>query len=227
MANDTRIATVEIAGPGRNLLNPEVLAKIEQGLLDAAADATVAGIVLTGAGDDAFCGGLDVPAIKAGADPVPFYEGLISILKLLPTLPKPVVAAVNGDALAGGAGFVAAADHVIAVPYAKIGSYEVSVGVWPIVAQVPLVKRLGVRAAMENIVPGEPFTAERAKEVGLVNEIVPANQLHARAGEWLGKASRGGATVATGRPSLYEVEQMSYGDALDAALARITDAYRQ
>lgn len=227
MTNDVQIATVEIAGPGRNLLNPEVLAKIEQGLRDAAEDTAIAGIILTGSGDDAFCGGLDVPAIKAGADPVPFYEGLISILKLLPTLPKPVVAAVNGDALAGGAGFVAAADHVIAVPEAKVGSYEVSVGVWPIVAQVPLIKRLGVRAAMENIVPGEPFTAERAREVGLVNEIVPAGELHDAASEWLRKAARGGATVATGRPSLYAVDEMNYGDALDAALASITDAYRQ
>lgn len=93
MTDEVRIATVEIAGPGRNLLNPEVLGNIEQGIRDAAADTTVAGIVLIGSGDDAFCGGLDVPAIKAGADPVPFYEGLISILKLLPALPKPVVAA--------------------------------------------------------------------------------------------------------------------------------------
>ncbi|MCB0907166.1 MAG: enoyl-CoA hydratase/isomerase family protein [Nocardioidaceae bacterium] len=227
MTDEVRIATVEIAGPGRNLLNPEVLGNIEQGIRDAAADTTVAGIVLIGSGDDAFCGGLDVPAIKAGADPVPFYEGLISILKLLPALPKPVVAAVNGDALAGGAGFVAAADYVVSVPDAKIGSYEVSVGVWPIVAQVPLVKRLGVRAAMENIVPGEPFTAERAKEVGLVNDIVPVVQLRETAEEWLRKAARGGATVAGGRPSLYEVDAMSYNDALDAALTRITAAYQQ
>lgn len=227
MADDVRIATVEISGPGRNLLNPEVLGKVENDLREAAADATVAGIILTGAGDDAFCGGLDVPAIKAGADPVPFYQGLIAILKLLPTLPKPVVVAVNGDALAGGAGLVAAADYVVAAPNVKIGSYEVSVGVWPIVAQVPLIKRLGVRAAIENIVPGEPFTAERAREVGLVNEIVPVEHLISAAREWLVKAARGGATVAAGRPSLYEVAEQSYEVALETALERITAAYRQ
>ncbi|WP_051513638.1 enoyl-CoA hydratase/isomerase family protein, partial [Microbacterium sp. C448] len=192
MTDDVRIATVEIAGPGRNLLNPEVLQSIEDQLIAAANDAAVAGIILTGAGDDAFCGGLDVPAIKAGADPVPFYQGLIRVLKLLPTLPKPVAAAVNGDALAGGAGFVAAVDYVVSVPDAKIGSYEVSVGVWPIVAQVALIKRLGARAAIENIASGEPFTAERAREVGLVNALAPADRVIQATEDWLRLVARGG-----------------------------------
>lgn len=225
MTEDVRIAVVEISGPGRNLLNPEVLGRIEEELSKAAGDPTVAGIILTGAGDDAFCGGLDVPAIKAGADPVPFYEGLIRVLKLLPTLPKPVAAAVNGDALAGGAGFVAAADFVVSVPDAKIGSYEVSVGVWPIVAQVALIKRLGARAAIENIASGEPFTAERAREIGLVNVLAPANQLLEAAEDWLRKVARGGGTVAAGRPSVYKVDELGYADALDAALSSITAAY--
>lgn len=78
MTDEVRIATVEIAGPGRNLLNPEVLGNIEQGIRDAAADTTVAAIVLIGSGDDAFCGGLDVPAIKAGAGSGPVLRRLDS-----------------------------------------------------------------------------------------------------------------------------------------------------
>lgn len=224
MADDVRIAIVEISGPGRNLLNPEGLERLEASLVTAAADPAVSGIILTGAGDDAFCGGLDVPAIKAGADPIPFYEGLVRILKLLPTLPKPVAAAVNGDALAGGAGFVAAVDFVASTPDAKIGSYEVSVGVWPIVAQVALIKRLGARAAIENIASGEPFTAERAREVGLVNVIAPSYEVREAAEDWLRKAARGGATVAL-RPSVYKVAELNYADALDSALGSITAAY--
>lgn len=219
-----RFATVEIAGPGRNLLNPEVLARIASGLERAAEDPAVTGIILTGAGD-VFCGGLDVPAIKAGADPVPFYEGLVGILRMLPKLPKPVVAAVNGDALAGGAGFVAAADYVVAVPDARIGSFEVSVGVWPVVAQVALIKRIGARAAIQNIASGEPFTADQAREAGLVNRVVPRDELLDSADAWLAQAARGGAVVAAGRPSVYRVEEMSYDDALVAALGDITGAY--
>lgn len=224
MSEKPKFATIEITGPGRNLLNPEGLEKIDVALRAAAADDGVAGIILTGEGD-VFCGGLDVASIKAGADPVPFYVGLVGILKLLPTLPKPVVAAVNGDALAGGAGFVAAADYVVATPDANIGSFEVSVGVWPIVAQVPLIKRLGARAAIQNIASGEPFTTERAVEVGLVNEIAEPGDLVTRAEAWLEKAARGGAVIAAGRPSVYEVDELSYTDALDAALERITQAY--
>ncbi|MBL5972229.1 MAG: enoyl-CoA hydratase/isomerase family protein [Candidatus Leucobacter sulfamidivorax] len=224
MNDSPRFATVEISGPGRNLLNPEVLAQIRSGLERAAEDPAVSGIILTGSGD-VFCGGLDVPAIKAGADPVPFYEGLVGILRLLPKLPKPIVAAVNGDALAGGAGFVAAADYVVAVPEARIGSFEVSVGVWPVVAQVALIKRIGARAAIQNIASGEPFSAERAREVGLVNRVVSSDQLRGAADEWLAQAARGGGVVAAGRPSVYRVEEMSYDDALVAALGDITSAY--
>jgi methylglutaconyl-CoA hydratase len=223
--SESGIRTITISNGERNLLNPDVLTGMIAAMQEAAADPEVTGIILTGAGD-VFCGGLDVPAIRAGADPVPFYVNLVAALKLVPKLPKPVVAVVNGDAVAGGAGFVAAADYAVAVADAKIGTYEVSVGVWPIASQVPLIKRIGARAAIENIVSGEPFTAARALELGLVNEIASAGEATARAQAWLEKAARAGATVSTGRPSVYAVEELSYDDALDRALTQITDAYK-
>lgn len=224
MSSALTFSTVVIEGPGRNLLNPENMAKLEADLRAAGADTTTAGIIITGAGD-VFCGGLDVPAIKAGADPLPFYEALVSILKLIPTLPKPVVAVVNGDAVATGGALVAASDYAVATPEAKIGSYEVSVGVWPVVAQVPLIKRIGSRAAIQNIASGEPFTAEAAQQVGLINVIAPASDVIAQAETWLTQAARAGATMTTGRPSVYELEQMDYDDALDEAFNRVAQAY--
>lgn len=225
MSTEPNFSTVIIDGPGRNLLNPEVMAKLEADLRAAAADASTQGIILTGAGDT-FCGGLDVPAIKAGADPIPFYAALVSILKLIPTLPKPVVSVVNGDAVASGGALVAVSDYAVADSNAKIGSYEVSVGVWPIVAQVPLIKRLGARAAIQNIASGEPFTAAQALEVGLVNGIADSPvQLTALATTWLTQAARAGATMSTGRPSVYELEQLNLNDALDEAFKRLADAY--
>lgn len=226
MTETPRIAIVTIDGPDRNLLNPDVMAVLEAQLRTAGADPEVAGIIITGAGS-VFCGGLDVPAMKAGADPVPFYAALVSILKLLPTLPKPVVAAVNGDAVASGGALVAASDYAVCVPDARVGSYEVSVGVWPVVAQVPLIKRLGARAAIQNIASGEPFTAQRALEVGLVNELADPDALLPSARAWLEKAARGGAGVATDRPSVYELEQLDYDDALDVAFTRVRAAYQR
>lgn len=224
MSNEASYSVVTIEGPGRNLLNPENMAKLEADLRAAGADQNTTGIVITGAGD-VFCGGLDVPAIKAGADPIPFYEALISILKLIPTLPKPVVAVVNGDAVASGGAIVAASDFAVSSPSAQIGSYEVSVGVWPIVAQVPLIKRLGARAAIQNIASGEPFSAQAALAAGLVNEIAEESKLMGLAAEWLEKASRAGATMSTGRPSVYELEQLDYNDALDEVFKRLAQAY--
>lgn len=226
MTDDTRtFATVTIDGPGRNLLNPDVLGKIEADLRAADADENVAGIILTGEGD-VFCGGLDVPAIKAGADPLPFYQGLVGVLRMLPSLTKPLVAVLNGDALAGGAGFVAAADYVVSVPTAKVGSFEVSVNVWPVVAQVGIIKRIGARAAAENIVSGEPFTAERAREVGLVNVIAEPSEALAKAEEFLEKTKRANRDVmAVGRPSVYAIEEMTYDEALATALGNIEKAY--
>lgn len=213
------IRSIIIDHPGGNLLNPGVMAALEGHLLDADADPSVQGILLTGAGET-FCGGLDVPAIQAGADPVQFAKALVSLLKVFPTLHKPVVAAVNGDAVASGASLVAACDYAAAAEASRVGTYEVSVGIWPMIAQVPLIARIGARAAMENIGSGEPFTAARAREVGLVQAVTSADDLVENATTWLRQAFRASAAAAAGRPSVYDLAQMSYDDALDDSLSR-------
>lgn len=211
------LAIVTIEGTGHNLLDPTSMARLVDGLQTADDDRSVSGIILTGAGD-VFCGGLDVGALRAGADPVEFATALVALLKIFPLLTKPVVAQVNGDAVASGASIVAACDYAVAVPTALIGTYEVSVGIWPMVAQVPLIKRLGVRAAMENIGAGEPFTAQRAHEVGLINRIIDPGELAQAAEGWLTNAARAGSAVAAGRPSVHALEQLPYAEALDRSL---------
>lgn len=212
------ISTVVIDGPERNLLNPAVMLDVARQLRDADADPTVSGIIITGAGND-FCGGLDLASIRAGGDPIEFARALVELLKLIPRLTKPTVAMVNGDALASGSSIVAACDFAVAAPNVRIGSYEVAVGVWPMVAQVPLIKRLGPRRAMENIGSGEPFTAARALDVGLINRIVPGIELRDSATDWLTLAARGAGANA-GRVSFYELAELSYDDGLDVALEK-------
>ncbi len=221
------IAHVVIDNPSGegNLLNPTVIAGIADALRTADADPAVTGIVLTGAGS-AFCSGLDIPAIQAGGDPVEFATALAGLLKLLPTLGTPVAAALNGDAVASGAALVAASDFAVAVPHARIGTREVSVGIWPMVAQVPLIRRLGARWAMENVGSGEPFDVERAREVGLINAIAAPADLLPTAEAWLEQAARGGAIVATGRPAFYRFAEMDYDEALDASVALFADMNR-
>lgn len=218
-----RVITIE--NGERNLLNPGVMAAIADALTAADSDAAVEGVVLTGAGS-VFCGGLDVPAIQAGGDPVQFATALVSLLSLIPTLGTPVTAAVNGDAVASGASLAAACDYAVGNAGVRIGTYEVSIGIWPMIAQVPLIQRIGAKAAMENVGAGEPFTAQRAYELGLLQRVVDTGGEQEACLAWLRLASRGAGVYATGRRSLYEFADMPYEQALQASLDRFTAMFR-
>jgi enoyl-CoA hydratase/carnithine racemase len=210
---------IVISNGEKNLLNPGVMAGLVDALAEAAADDGVFGVMLTGSGSY-FCGGLDVPAIQAGANPVEFATHLVELLKIFPTYPKPLVAVVTGDAVASGSSLMASCDYAVANSAALIGTYEVSVGVWPMIAQVPIIKAIGVHAAMENIGSGEPFSAARAHEVGLVHAVVSPGEEMAHATAWLAHAERGRAVYAAGRSSAYEYDSMSITQALDLSLNR-------
>ncbi|MEU1597609.1 enoyl-CoA hydratase/isomerase family protein [Streptomyces sp. NPDC005708] len=218
------VSVLTIHNGERNLLNPGILTDIRARLQECDDNPDIRAVLLTGAGET-FCGGLDIAPIKAGADPALFGKALIETLRIFPRLGLPVAAAVNGDALAGGASFVAACDFAVAVDSARIGTVEVSAGMWPMIAQVPIIHRLGPRLAMENIGSGEPFTAQRAREVGLVQAVVEAGRVTAVAQEWLDKAQRAADAGAPGRRSLYEFASMSYDDAFDASLARFIELF--
>jgi enoyl-CoA hydratase/carnithine racemase len=216
-AEDSMVTITVDSGP-KNLLNPFVMTQLRDALESADRDPSVAGMVLTGAGG-VFCGGLDVSAIQAGADPREFARELVALLGVFPKLTKPVAAAVNGDALASGASLVASCDFAAAAAGTRLGTYEVSVGIWPMIAQVPLIHRLGARAAMENIGAGEPFTAQRALDVGLIQRVVDPDAVLSTVREWLTAAARAGA-AGTCRPSVYELAEMPYPEALSVALGK-------
>jgi enoyl-CoA hydratase/carnithine racemase len=218
------IRVVELDAGEHNLLNPHNMELLRSALISADAEQDVEGILLTSA-SLVFCGGLDLPAIQAGADPVEFAGALVRLLQLFPRLTKPIAAAVQGDAFASGAALVAAVDYAVAVPDAMIGSQEVSIGIWPMVAQVPLVHRIGARAAMESIGSGDPFTASRARELGLIQAIADPADLLGRTRDWLVRASRGASAHALGRPSLYHFADLDYDTALNAALERFASMF--
>jgi len=211
------LARLELVKPPRNLLDPDVMAVLRDAILEADADPEVQAIVLTGGGD-MFCGGLDIERIQAGADPVAFASALVELLRIFPALGKPVLAAVNGDALASGYSLVCAADLAVAVDSARIGTFEASVGIWPMIAQVPALQRLHPRHALQNLLTGEPFDARRAYEIGIVNEVVAAGELWQAVERWAQLSVRAGKALAAGRRSFYRFRELSYDDALSASL---------
>jgi enoyl-CoA hydratase/carnithine racemase len=145
---------------------------------------------------------------------------------VIPTLGTPVLAAVNGDALASGFGLVCAADYAVTVPETKLGTYEASLGTWPMIAQVPLLQRLLPRHALQNILSGVPFDAEEALRVGAVNRVVPPGELEDAVLDYAALAARAGAALAPGRRSFYRFLDLEYDDALDQALDEFTAMFR-
>jgi enoyl-CoA hydratase/carnithine racemase len=181
--------------------------------LDAADD--VRAIVLTGS-EGVFCGGADLPEITASGTLHDFSDAVVELFALFPELRTPVVAAVNGDALAGGFGLMCSADIVLAVDDALLGTIEARFGSWPVIAQVAALQRTPFPALRRNVLTGQPFTAEQAERLGVVDEIVPAADLHTRALEVAEEITVAGDAVATGRRALYRAGRLPFRKALRA-----------
>ncbi len=214
--------TLTLSRPPKNLLEPGVMEALRAGLLQADADPDIRAIVLRGAGEH-FCGGLDVALMReTAAGPVRFARALVALFKVFPVLGTPVLAAVTGDAVAGGYSLLCAADVVVATVDSRIGTYEASLGIWPMLAQVPPLQRLHPRHALENILTGEPFTAERALSIGAVNDVVAPADLESAVSDWVQRITRAGSTLPAGRRAFYSLLELSYEDALDDALERFT-----
>jgi enoyl-CoA hydratase/carnithine racemase len=226
VATTDGLARITLDRPPRNLLAPDLMDGLRAALQHADDDPGVGAIALSGGDAEAFCGGLDVAQIQAGADPVDFAAALVELYRVFPKLGKPVIAAVNGDALAGGYGLVCAADLAVAVETARLGTFEVSVGLWPMIAQVPALHRLSPRQALENIITGEPFDAQRARELGAVNRVVARDALWPAVEQLAAACTRAGAAGLIGRRAFYRFADVPYDDALTGSLEAFREMFR-
>ena len=167
-----------------NALDQQTLAELRQAFEDVRSDAAIRGVILTGAGNKAFIAGADIREI-AGVDPVAAAKMTRNgqgVLDLIENLGKPVIAAVNGFALGGGCETAMACTIRIAAEHARFGQPEVKLGVIPGFGGTQRMPRLvGKGAALQLILSGEPIGAQEAYRIGLVDEVVPAGELIARA----------------------------------------------
>jgi enoyl-CoA hydratase/carnithine racemase len=167
-----------------NALNTPTWKDLRTAFMDARDDATVRGVILTGAGDKAFIAGADIGELAhvAAFEAEQASRFGQEVLDLIETLGKPVVAAVNGFALGGGCETAMACTIRIAVDTAKFGQPEVMLGLLPGGGGTQRLPRLvGKGRALQLILSGETITAQEAYRIGLVNEIVPAAELITRA----------------------------------------------
>ncbi len=174
----------------RNALSPQMMVEMRDAWLDFRDDKEARVAVLTGAGDKAFCAGADlglmIPLMSGAREPENEYdEAMLTDKTLLQTallrdfeMYKPVIAAVNGFAVAGGMEILQATDIRVAVTSSEFGLAEVTRGIIPAGGSlVRLARQIPFCKAMEVLLVGDRMSADEALRIGLINEIVPADQL--------------------------------------------------
>ena len=174
----------------RTALSPTLIAETYGHILAATEDDDVRCVVITGA-PPAFCAGADLKTKRgqeAGGCDVPYPQ----LLTQIQDNPKPVIAAINGPAFAGGLGIVGAVDISISADDVVCAFSEVRVGVIPAVISVVCLPKLGAHHAMKLFLTGERFTAQQAVDMGLVHRAVPGDQLEAAVEETIDMIGLGG-----------------------------------
>ena len=187
LAFDAGIATLTLNRPDkRNAISYELIDDLLRAL-EEVKNSSAQVLILTGAGK-AFCSGMDLDNLKAltGRTPeqnVDDSRKMASLFRSLYGFPKPTIAAVNGAAVAGGAGIATLCDFTLAVPEAKFGYTEVRIGFVPAIVSTFLLRQVGEKVARALLLTGRLFDAQEAVRIGLINEIVPPERLLDRARE--------------------------------------------
>jgi methylglutaconyl-CoA hydratase len=182
-----QVATITLNRPDkRNAMSAAMIAEL-QTALDEIEKSHVRVGILTGAGR-AFCAGMDLEMLAAIAQQSPTENQedsrrMAKVFRRIWSFPRPLIAAVNGAALAGGCGIATLCDFTLAVPEAKFGYTEVKIGFLPAIVSVFLTRQIGEKKARDLLLTGRIVEAAEAKELGLVNEIVAAENLLARSKE--------------------------------------------
>ena len=187
----------------RNALSRALIAALHEAFLRAADDPLARSVILTGSGP-AFCAGMDLDELRgtlgATVEPELIWEDaqrLSALYELIYALPKPTIAAVNGAAVAGGAGLVTVCDLAVAVPGAKFGYPEVRRGLVAAMVLPHLLRHVGERAARWLLLTGELIDAAEAQRIGLINAVATPEALMETASQWAGWLAEGGPKALT------------------------------
>src|SRR5215510_3886414 len=204
----------------RNSLHPDLIGQLSNALEDAANDESLNVVIITGAGTT-FCAGLDLDYLLGLdiEDRVAYLEGVFALLRQIYAMPQPVIAAINGPAVAGGFDLAAMCDLRICAPAATFAQTEILLGLTQIA--YPLYKIIGFSRAKEMAMTGDAISADEAYRIGLVNHIHPGDELLEQALKLAGKLA------VRPREALFETKRLSH-ELLDldtaSAFGRMKDA---
>ena len=219
------VATLSLHNPARkNAIGPRMVNELLYALGDAAEDDAVRSVVLTGSGD-AFCAGGDFAQMTGGSaeDELPPKGDYADLLLAVARSEKPVIARVNGHAMGGGLGLVAASHFAIAARGAKLGTPEINVGLFPMMIMAVLARVVPRRRLLEMMLFGERFDADEAARLGLVNRAVEPSELDAAVAEIAAKiASKSPVTVRLGLSALAAQDDLPLDEALPLLRERLS-----
>src|SRR5580692_8791105 len=179
--SENGVQTITLNRPEkRNALSPALIEELTVALCDAE-NCECGVVILTGAGS-AFCAGLDLEHLQtlqahSHEENRHDSENMARVLRTLYDFPKPVIAAVNGPAIAGGMGLATIADFTLAVPEAKFGYTEVRIGFIPAIVASFLLRQIGEKHTRDLLLTGRLIKAQEAQHLGLVTQIVTEDQL--------------------------------------------------
>jgi len=203
------VARVTLNRPDkRNPLSPQMFGELMAAMRSIRANV----IVLTGAGAT-FSAGADLALAGQPSETPP--ASLVELFPAMHDLGKPIIAMVNGHALAGGLGLVVACDIAIAADTAQFGTTEIAVGLWPMMITAEIVRNVGRKRTIEMMLTGARMTAAEALACGLVTRVVPAAELEAETMKLAHElAERSPATIALGLRAFYRSADMDLEPAL-------------
>jgi methylglutaconyl-CoA hydratase len=217
----------------RNALDTELISELREAIASSAVDDQCRVVLLTGAGKD-FCSGADLAGLEKSAqasvlDSRADARRVADLFLMMRNLPRPVIAAVQGRALAGGCGIATACDIILAAQSAQFGYPEVNIGFVPAMVMAMLRRSISEKAAVELVLTGEIIPAARAFELGLVHRVYADNQFQTEVNAYAATlAAKSAAAVLLSKSLLYNMDSMSFEAALQAgvdlnAIARVTE----
>jgi len=221
---DRRICSITLSRPDkRNALDDLLVNELTQALLSASKDTAVKVIIMAGEGK-AFCAGADLDyLLKLSrydfAQNLEDSKSLMRMFHLLYTMRKPVIAKIDGAAIAGGCGLATACDIVVASEQSTFGYSEVSLGFIPAIVLTFLVRRIGEGKAREVVLTGRVISAAEALAMGLVNEVVPASQIAGRV-QKIAEAicnNSSGASIGLIKEMFSKMDGLNFPDLLEYA----------
>ncbi|MDB4954509.1 MAG: Enoyl-CoA hydratase/isomerase [Myxococcales bacterium] len=192
----------------RNPIGPATCGELVQALAAIKTNANVRVVVLTGAGT-VFSAGGDLSAMQKPADGP--SASLVDLFSAMHELGKPIIAMVNGHALAGGLGLMVACDLVIAADTAQFGTTEIAVGLWPMMITAEITRSVGRKKTLDMMLTGRKLDAAEALASGLVNRVVPGSELETETMKLAHElAGRSPAAMALGLHAFYRSQDMEF-----------------